>query len=242
MIDQTLFFYAGIAIVSLIGFALFAWWWWKLGRASYMFKYLTFLFLSEGVMFAVDARVRYAKVVGNMEHYMAYFDAWWWPVRLYVPFLTVSIIVGHISYRAFYLRHRVIRIEGSLSEIETVHYPDKDLTVHTVSGVLTYPKIKDKLDEHLQGPIAKNALWDCTDADITYITTKEFEKVAQFVQTFHMRRKGGRTALVIPMNPGYRLGRMFESLAEIEGLAIEYQTFKTIKEAKEWLDAENSKA
>lgn len=111
MTDQTLMLYIGNAMLCLYAFVLFAWWWWKLGKASYMFKYLTVLFLSEGVRFAVDAHVRYAKVVGDMEHYMSHFDAWWWPLRLCVPLFVMVCIVGHISYRAFFLRHRIIRTE-----------------------------------------------------------------------------------------------------------------------------------
>ncbi len=67
------------------------------------------------------------------------------------------------------------------------------------------------------------------------ITSDEFRKITKEVKNRSNKRAGGKTAFVSTKDIGFGLGRMFEILAEIEGIQFEYKNFKSITEAKEWL-------
>ena len=95
MPDTALLLYVTCAIVSGYGLALFVSWWAKVGKASAVYKYITFLFLGIFLNNSINTYARLSTLSGHVE----YLYSWWWEVRGLLILVCVSLIVGHMTYR-----------------------------------------------------------------------------------------------------------------------------------------------
>jgi len=79
-----------------------------------------------------------------------------------------------------------------MATIETSYDYKNDLAIHKVEGVFTAKEAKGKIEAYYQGKITKNTLWDFTKADVSKITTSEYQEIVNVAGTFAHLRKGGR--------------------------------------------------
>ena len=105
-LDLALWLYVLTAAISWYGFALFAWWWKKMGKASTVYAYMTFLLLGLALYNTGSSYVRWFRF-SDHNYYVELMGTWWWAGRLWVALLSVLAIVIHMSYRAFWQRHKV---------------------------------------------------------------------------------------------------------------------------------------
>lgn len=120
--------------------------------------------------------------------------------------------------------------------IETSFDQKNNLTIHKVEGQITAKEIKEKIETYYAGEsITKNTLWDFTQADISNICANEYLGLVNMTKVFAHLRKEGKTALVISDNVDYGIGRMYETLSEMEELSYEIRIFRGTKKAENWL-------
>jgi len=119
--------------------------------------------------------------------------------------------------------------------IETKKDISLDLTTNTAKGPISYGDLLNWIINYYSGPVTKFILWDFTQADLSKITTNQFQNMAEVVKSRSDIRKGGKSALVFSRDLEYGLGRMFEMFSQIEGTQFEFRSFRSLSEAKQWL-------
>ena len=127
-----------------------------------------------------------------------------------------------------------------MASIVTARVEEMDLTVHTVEGRVTAAEVIDKIREFYHGgSITTNTMWDFTAADASRVESREIREIAVVVSRYGHKRKGGRTALVLPGDLEFGLGRMFSSFTEMEmemeDNPFEFRCFRNRAEAESWL-------
>ena len=123
-----------------------------------------------------------------------------------------------------------------MAPIKTSVDNENNLAVHTVKGPVKVEEIAGKIEEYHTGEPAKFAIWDFTAADLTNFSNEQLRSLVDVGKRFAERRAGGKTALVVPHDLAFALGRMWESHAKLESFAVENRAFRSIEEAKNWLE------
>ncbi len=113
-----------------------------------------------------------------------------------------------------------------MAEIETNVYRESEFTVHTVTGDVIPEDLLGKLKDFYQEEPTFSILWDFTEADVAGLTNQQIKDVARAGKNLSERRKEGRTAMLFTDALGYGLGRMFESLAKLEGYGTNFRCKK----------------
>ena len=94
--------------------------------------------------------------------------------------------------------------------------------------------ILEKLEIYYQDKTTKRILWDLSDATWASITTEDLNKTVITAKKYS--RKGGKTALVFSKDIDFGIGRMLQTLGEIEEYDYVFGTFRNREEAMKWLD------
>lgn len=113
----------------------------------------------------------------------------------------------------------------------------QDLTVLTVAGKISANEIITVLEEFYRGEFTANLLWDCTEADLSQLTRAQLQEVLTSSKQHSRLRQEGKTALVMPDDLGYGIGRMYETLSEVTEHPISLAVFRSMEEAWEWLES-----
>lgn len=119
--------------------------------------------------------------------------------------------------------------------IETVVNELQDLTVHTIAGEVTGDEIIEKTQDGLTRPYTRYVLWDFTQAHATDLSIEKIQQILIIGKKLAEARKTGKTAIVVPQDLGFGLGRMYEAYSEIESFPTENRVFRTLSQAWEWL-------
>jgi hypothetical protein len=122
-----------------------------------------------------------------------------------------------------------------MGSIKAITDKNKNLTIITATGRLTAADFMQWVQAYYAGEVTQFILWDLTKANLSEITHDEVEAHAKFFNHLAGARKGGRSAFVFDSSLEYGLGRMYQILSEIENVPIDFQTFRSIQEAREWL-------
>ena len=99
--------YAFCCLVSAYGFGLFAWWWKRIGSATEVYAYVTFLFLGILITAAIGIYSRYLHVV-NERHYDTFVDSVWWGLGPMLVLAVLCAIVIRMTRRIYILRRGTI--------------------------------------------------------------------------------------------------------------------------------------
>ncbi len=123
-----------------------------------------------------------------------------------------------------------------MGTIETTYDLPNDLTVAKATGKMTSDDFKEWAEEYYVGDkITSLHLWDVTEADLSEITIEEIKEDAKRTKLLAGVRNGGKTAIVTHKDLEFGISRMSQAHHEIEVESVEYHTFRSIDEAKEWL-------
>ena len=123
-----------------------------------------------------------------------------------------------------------------MASIKTSVDYENNLAVHIVKGQVKVEEIARKIEEYHTGESAKFAIWDFSAADLTTLSSEQLRSLVDVGKKFAERRAGGKTALVVPHDLAFGLGKMWESHSKIESFAVENRAFRSIEEAKSWLE------
>jgi hypothetical protein len=112
---------------------------------------------------------------------------------------------------------------------------NNQLTIHVFTGVV----LPDDIFEAVKALYASNPtphhLWDVTQADLTRINPKDLDKIALLAHKEAPSVRTGRTAIVASSDLGFGFGRMYESFARISGQSVEVHSFRSRKDAEDWI-------
>ncbi|MGW8248893.1 MAG: hypothetical protein ACWGOV_12380 [Acidiferrobacterales bacterium] len=112
---------------------------------------------------------------------------------------------------------------------------ERQLTIHIFTGeVLGKDVIEAVKALYASGPTL-NHLWDLTDADMSAVKSEDLQEIALIAKQSSTSGRNGRTAIVSNSDLGYGLSRMYGSFAEMSGHSTVVRSFRTRKEAEEWI-------
>ena len=90
--------------VSLYGFGLFCWWWKKIGRATEVYAYVTFLFLGVFVSGVVGIYSRYLHLK-SVPLYDTFVDSYWWATGPLMVLGVLTAITWRMTRRIWILKY-----------------------------------------------------------------------------------------------------------------------------------------
>jgi hypothetical protein len=112
----------------------------------------------------------------------------------------------------------------------------KDLTVFTVTDVLSFDKVMPVIKTFYDGDPTKHVLWDLIDTTDVQITSEEVETIVNFGPRYEGKRASGKTAFVAQKDIFFGLSRMFEIQSSIRKAPYPIMVFRSRDEAYQWLD------
>jgi len=112
---------------------------------------------------------------------------------------------------------------------------ENQLTIHVFTGVVSAKDILDAVKAlYASGPTSHH-LWDLTEADITGIKGDDLQDIASLAKNTAPSGRSGRTAIVSRSDLGFGFGRMYGALAEMSGQSVEVRSFRSRREAEDWI-------
>jgi len=114
------------------------------------------------------------------------------------------------------------------------------LLIASVTGNITADELIAVVLEHYPNNIVKDVIWDLTNGSLKSISQDGFGAIAKTVKMSVAggSRRGRKTVFVGGVEREYALSRIYKVIAEVTGVPIKYNVFKTIEEARNWLERE----
>ncbi len=118
-----------------------------------------------------------------------------------------------------------VKIEGSL-------------LIAAVTGELTADEVITVVERYYSNGTVMHVIWDLTNGSLSKISKDGFRDIAKatFKSLNSGARQGGKTVFVGTNDAEYGLMRMYSVIAELAGVPVKYSVFRTIKEARDWLN------
>jgi hypothetical protein len=112
------------------------------------------------------------------------------------------------------------------------------LLIATVTGNITAAELIAVVVEYYPNKIIKDVIWDLTNGSMKTISQEGFKAIAKTTKlaVADGSRRGGKTVFVGGVDGDYNILRMYKVIAEVTGVPIKYNVFKTIEEARGWLE------
>jgi len=107
----------------------------------------------------------------------------------------------------------------------------------TITGDATAPELISVIKEYYPKADVTDVIWDFTFGSWQYISQSGFKDVAISAKEAVARgtRHGSKTAFVGTDGLEFGLHRMYQAIAEVTGVPVTYNTFKTMEEAQQWM-------
>jgi hypothetical protein len=103
-IDIPTVIYMACLAVGVYGFSLFTWWWKKIGSATEVYAYITFLFLGISISAGIGIYARYLHEISEPK-YHTFVNSFWWGIGPTLILLVLVAICFRMTKRLFVLRH-----------------------------------------------------------------------------------------------------------------------------------------
>ncbi|MBU0768680.1 MAG: hypothetical protein KJ687_06290 [Proteobacteria bacterium] len=115
------------------------------------------------------------------------------------------------------------------------------LTTHIATGEISSTDIIRVIESFYKENPTKNIIWNFRDADtdaLLSLSYNELKDIVRFTKQHEALRRSGKTALVVSTDLAFGLGRMYDTLAEIENLSHSVKVFRSMDEAIKWLEGD----
>lgn len=99
--DLTVWLYLAIVIISGAGCVLFVANWVRLGTATRVYKYVTFLLLGHAIKQSVELYSIWVRESGDMLGFLNLIHSWFWDFRLFFVIVPLAALVGKMYWRTF---------------------------------------------------------------------------------------------------------------------------------------------
>lgn len=103
-IDIPTVVYFFCCLVSAYGFGLFAWWWRRVGSATEVYAYITFLFFGVGTTSAIGIYSRYLHEISEPKYHL-FVDSFWWSIGPLSVLGVLTAITVRMTRRVLVLRY-----------------------------------------------------------------------------------------------------------------------------------------
>ena len=123
-----------------------------------------------------------------------------------------------------------------MSSIVTHIENNKALTIHTLEGEISGADIITTIEEYYYGEATQDVIWDYSNAQLQNCKDESIKAIVKVANRYADRRPGGRSALVLPSDLKFGLGRVYEALAEAANSVIVTKSFRSLQEARDWLE------
>lgn len=115
--------------------------------------------------------------------------------------------------------------------------PSRELTTFVGKGKVSIDDILEMLKPFFEGQVTKNILWDFREATPDIGDLKgQLRRLVKTSDRARELRSDGKTALIASSDLVYGLLRMYQTFAELRGLAHKVRVFRAMEEAHQWLD------
>ena len=122
-----------------------------------------------------------------------------------------------------------------MAQIETKKSEKHDLTLYTIKGEVNGDEIIEKIRQELTEKHTSLIIWDFSGVEQVDLPIEKMYQILTIGKKLSEIRKFGKTAIVVPQDLGFGLGRMYEAYSEIEVFPTENRAFRTMEQACEWL-------
>jgi hypothetical protein len=115
------------------------------------------------------------------------------------------------------------------------------LTTHVVTGEVSITDIIGVIESFYKEKPTNNVIWNFCDADTDALLSISYDglkDIARFTKQHEDLRKSGKTALIVSTDLAFGLGRMYDTIAEIEHLSHSVKVFHSMDEANKWLEGD----
>jgi len=129
-----------------------------------------------------------------------------------------------------------------MAQIKKIIDSDRDLTTLVFSGKVAPEEVIGALKEFYGASPTLNTIWNFSDCDLSAARMEQLSSILVVARSYAHLRKGGRSALVLPGDVGFGLGRMYEAMAEGKDHPVEHAVFRSVAEALKWLDSAAGRA
>ena len=109
-----------------------------------------------------------------------------------------------------------------------------------VAGQVTVAEMESYLADRLADPRwlpTMSVLVDATAAETRRLTSSDIEQIANFFAVRRTQLGTGRRAIVTTDDGTFGLTRMWQTLAEANGVEFETRVFRALEEARAWLES-----
>jgi hypothetical protein len=123
-----------------------------------------------------------------------------------------------------------------VAEIVTTIDHVRDVTVRTVRGPVAASDILAAVAAiTANGPPTRHSVWDFSGATVDHLTPHDLQAIATAALPALALRPGGRTALVLPSQSAFGMGRMYSLTLDAKGGAVTHDPFHDLDSALAWL-------
>ncbi len=125
----------------------------------------------------------------------------------------------------------------AMARIEKKIEKNKDLTILVVTGKVSSDEITDALRDFYKSGFTLKLLLDFSNSEFSDLPSDQLPLIISVAKSYAHLREGGKTAIVMSSGVGFGIGRMYETLSEIEQHPITHNICKSIDEAMDWLES-----
>lgn len=117
-----------------------------------------------------------------------------------------------------------------------------NLLILTVQGDMPTDEVVAIISEYYPNGIVKDVIWDFRNASLLSASKNDFRVIAETVKKSlaNGARRGGKTVFVGSIDAEYGVLRMYTANAEIMGVTAPYNVFRSIEQARKWIDEQNN--
>ncbi len=111
----------------------------------------------------------------------------------------------------------------------------KNLTVFTGTGNVTLEELTLKVEECFEAGYTRFEIYDFRNANGDNVTFKKVLQLVEYTKSYSFP-PGNKIAMIVVNNIDYNMAKIYQGLAEIEGLPGTVQLFHSLDDAYQWLN------
>jgi len=107
--DLSFWAYGVSFVLALVGFIMFAGWWWRIGKTTEIYVYIMLLFLADAILFGGNVHIRVLKGINSVDA-LVLSDSLIWHARTLLHISIMSLILCRMIRRI----RRTLRYEKKI--------------------------------------------------------------------------------------------------------------------------------
>ena len=108
-------------------------------------------------------------------------------------------------------------------------------TIRKIYGAFSYDELIAALQDCYTGSKTIDWIWDLSEASAKQMTSADMQRLASFASANAHDRPKGKTAIVVPTDLGFGMGRMLETYGQFADVPFQVRIFRTQSQALQWM-------